>query len=280
MVGVGLEVVAEAAVRGQRDQGDRRAAVDAAVGQLAADDDGAGFGGGQAVARGQGEPVAPGVGECGGLRVAGRPGRGELRAEPGGLLVRRLLQVVAARRVHVAGVGQHVGGRFELGQVGGDAVPAEQQHRGEVGADQVERVVAGQGFRGLVQLLESLLPLGRGAQREFAAGTAAVRRGELAPAVQDAADPGLFGVHRQPGPAGLLVKPADQRQTRGQCRAGGCQGRPVNSSRTPRSSNGTGASGCQADHDRAHGFRVCHALIMRADVSSVRSDEREPGPFG
>ena len=183
-----------------------------------------------------------------------------------------LLQVAAARRVHVAGVGQHVGGRFELGQVGGDAVPAEHQHRGEVGADQVERVVAGQGFRGLVQLLESLLPLGRGAQREFAAGTAAVRRGELAPAVQDAADPGLFGVHRQPGPAGLLVKPADQRRPRpvpGR-RLPGAAGELVADTQEQQRHRGIGL---QADHDGTHRFRVCHALIMRADVSPARSGD-------
>ena len=33
-------------------------------------------------------------------------------------------------------------------------------------------------------------------------------------AMPGAADPGLFGVHRQPGPAGLLVKPPDQRRPR------------------------------------------------------------------
>ena len=171
----------------------------------------------------------------------------------------------------MAGVGQYVGGRFELGQVGFDAVPAEQQHRGEIRADQVERVVAGQGSRGLVQLLEGRLALGRGAQRQLAAGTAAVRRGELAPAVQDAADPGLFGVHRQPGPAGLLVKPADQR------RPG-----PVPGRRLPGAARELVADTQeqqrhrgfrrQADHDGTHRFRVCHAVIMRADVSPARSD--------
>ena len=64
-----LEVVAQAAVGGQRDQGFRGAAVDAAVGKLAADDDRAGFVRRQFVAGGQREPVRPGSGEAGG-RVA------------------------------------------------------------------------------------------------------------------------------------------------------------------------------------------------------------------
>ena len=56
-----LEVVAQAAVLGQGDQRDRRAPPHPAVGQLTTDDDRAGFGGGQGVAAGQGEPVRPGV---------------------------------------------------------------------------------------------------------------------------------------------------------------------------------------------------------------------------
>jgi hypothetical protein len=109
----------------------------------------------------------------------------------------------------------------------------------------------------------------------FAAGTATVRRGELPPAVQDAPDPGLSGMYRQPGPAGLLVEPADQRCPLG---SGPVPGRGL-----------PGATGelvadtqeqqrhrairVQADNDRTHGFRVCHAVIMWVDVSPARSGD-------
>jgi hypothetical protein len=210
---VGLEVVAQAAVPGQGDESRRGAPPYPAVGQLAADDDRAWFGGGQVVAPGQGEPVRPGVLEGSG-RVAGRPSRGELRAEAPCLLVGRFLLVAARGRVHVAGVGEHVGSRIELGELRGPAIPAEQQHRGEgvqVGADQVERVVAGQHAGVGMQFPEGLESLGRRAQRELTARPAAVWPRDLPPAVEDAADPGQVWVHREPGPAGLLVTPADQR---------------------------------------------------------------------
>jgi hypothetical protein len=62
-----------------------------------------------------------------------------------------------------------------------------------------------------MQFPEGFPSLGRCEQRELASGPAAVGRGEFTSAVQDAADPGQVRVHREPGAAGLLVKPADQR---------------------------------------------------------------------
>jgi hypothetical protein len=62
-----------------------------------------------------------------------------------------------------------------------------------------------------VQVSEGLLALGRGAERELAAGVAGLRRGLRAAAVQDAGDPRDLRVDRQPGAAGLLVTPAHQR---------------------------------------------------------------------
>jgi amino acid efflux transporter len=155
----GLEVVAQG-VGAEGDQADRRGAVHAAVGQFVPDDDRGRIGVGQAVAVGQREPVAPGI-----LDRSGRVGvgtvRGELGTEVPGLDV-RLRQVLRwvllrglrwvllrgllrGRRVGVAGVGDDVGlVRLEVLQGGASAVPAEHQRGGQLGADQEERVVAGQ----------------------------------------------------------------------------------------------------------------------------------------
>ena len=159
----GLEVVAQG-VGAEGDHADRRGAVHAAVGQFVPDDDRGRIGVGQAVAVGQREPVAPGI-----LDRSGRVGvgtvRGELRTEVPGLDV-RLRQVLRwvllrglrwvllrgllrgwlrGRRVGVTGVGDDVGlVRLEVLQGGAGAVPAEHQRGGQLGADQEERVVAGQ----------------------------------------------------------------------------------------------------------------------------------------
>ena len=159
----GLEGVAQG-VGAEGDQADRRGAVHAAVGQFVPDDDRGRIGVGQAVAVGQREPVAPGI-----LDRSGRVGvgtvRGELGAEVPGLDV-RLRQVLLrglrwvlrwvllrgllrgwlrGRRVGVTGVGDDVGlVRLEVLQGGAGAVPAEHQRGGQLGADQEERVVAGQ----------------------------------------------------------------------------------------------------------------------------------------
>jgi amino acid efflux transporter len=159
----GLEVVAQG-VGAEGDQADRRGAVHAAVGQFVPDDDRGRIGVGQAVAVGQREPVAPGI-----LDRSGRVGvgtvRGELGTEVPGLDV-RLRQVLRwvllrglrwvllrgllrgwlrGRRVGVTGVGDDVGlVRLEVLQGGAGAVPAEHQRGGQLGADQEERVVAGQ----------------------------------------------------------------------------------------------------------------------------------------
>jgi hypothetical protein len=63
----------------------------------------------------------------------------------------------------------------------------------------------------VVQVVEGLLALGGGAEREVAAGTAALRRGLRAAAVKNAGDPRDLRVDRQPCAAGLLVTPAHQR---------------------------------------------------------------------
>jgi amino acid efflux transporter len=141
--GDGLEVVAQAAGT-EGDQADRGGAPQSAVGQLAAGDDRARVGVGQAVAAGQREPVAPGVLDRGrGVGVG--TVRGELRAEVLGL------GVLVGRRVGVAGVGDDVGVvGFEALEDGAGAVPAEHQRFGggdDVGADQEERVVGAQLFR-------------------------------------------------------------------------------------------------------------------------------------
>jgi hypothetical protein len=68
----------------------------------------------------------------------------------------------------MAGVGDDVGGRLEVGQDGVGAVPAQQLHGGQVGADQVERVVVGQSGVVVLQLLEGLRPVGGGQERELA----------------------------------------------------------------------------------------------------------------
>ena len=155
----GLEVVAQG-VGAEGDQADRRGAVHAAVGQFVPDDDRGRIGVGQAVAVGQREPVAPGI-----LDRSGRVGvgtvRGELGTEVPGLdvrlrwvllrglrwvLLRGLLRGwLRGRRVGVTGVGDDVGlVRLEVLQGGAGAVPAEHQRGGQLGADQEERVVAGQ----------------------------------------------------------------------------------------------------------------------------------------
>jgi amino acid efflux transporter len=150
-----LEVVAQG-VGAEGDQADRRGAVHAAVGQFVPDDDRGRVGVGQAVAVGQREPVAPGI-----LDRGGRVGVGTVRGEPGtevpgldvrlrwglrwGLLRGLRWGLLWGRRVGVAGVGDDVGlVRLEVLQGGAGAVPAEHQRGGQVGADQEERVVAGQ----------------------------------------------------------------------------------------------------------------------------------------
>jgi amino acid efflux transporter len=161
--GHGLEVVAHAAGT-EGDQADRCGAVHAAVGQFVPDDDRRRVGVGQVVAIGQREPVAPGVLDRGGRLSVGTV-RGELGPEVPGLDVRLrwgllrglgwgLLRglrwglrwdLLWSRRVGVAGVGDDVGlVRLEVLQGGACAVPAEHQRGGQVGADQEERVVAGQ----------------------------------------------------------------------------------------------------------------------------------------
>ena len=147
--GHGLEVVAQG-VGAEGDQADRRGAVHAAVGQFVPDHDRGRVGVGQAVAVGQREPVAPGVLDRGG-RVAVGTVRGELGAEVGGLRVRGRLRwgllrgFFRGRRVGVAGVGDDVGlVRLEVLQSGAGTVPAQHQHGGQFGADQEERVIAGQ----------------------------------------------------------------------------------------------------------------------------------------
>jgi hypothetical protein len=134
-------------VGAEGDQADRGGAPQPAVGQLAAGDDRARVGVGQAVAAGQREPVAPGVLDRG-RRVGVGTVRGELRAEVLGL------GVLVGRRVGVAGVGDDVGGAgFEALEGGAGAVPAQHQRFGggdDVGADQEERIVAGQCFKVVV----------------------------------------------------------------------------------------------------------------------------------
>jgi hypothetical protein len=175
-----------------------------------ADDDRAWFGG--ITGGGEREPVTPGVLDRGG-RVTGGALRGELRAEPGrlGVGTGAGAGALAGGRVHVTGVGEHVRAGLEIVKSGTLAIPAQQQDRRPFAADQDEWVVAGEGFRVVMQVLEGRLPVGRRTQREFAAGSAAVGRGGLAAAVQDGAEPGQFGVDREPGAACLLIPAADQR---------------------------------------------------------------------
>jgi amino acid efflux transporter len=145
--GHGLEVVAQGA-GAEGDQADRRGAVHATVGQFVPDHDRGRVGVEQAVAVGQREPVAPGVLDRGG-RVAVGTVRGEFGAEVGGLGVGGrwglLWDFFWGRRVGVAGVGDDVGlVRREVLQGGAGTVPAQHQRGGQVGADQQERVIAGQ----------------------------------------------------------------------------------------------------------------------------------------
>jgi amino acid efflux transporter len=138
-----LEVVAQGA-GAEGDQADRRGPVHMAVGQFVPDHDRGRVGVGQAVAVGQREPVAPGVLDRG-SRVAVGTVRGELGTEVRGLGVRGRSGVFWGRRVGVAGVGDDVGLiRLEVLQVGAGTVPAQHQHGGQFGADQEERVIAGQ----------------------------------------------------------------------------------------------------------------------------------------
>jgi hypothetical protein len=126
-----------------------------------ADDDRGGVGVGQAVAAGQRQPVAPGVLDRGG-RVGLGAMRGELEAEVRGL------GVLVGRGIGVPGVGDDVRGRPEVFEGGVFAVPAQHQRvggRGEVGADQEEGVVLGQGGVVVVQVLQGLRPFGGRAER-------------------------------------------------------------------------------------------------------------------
>ena len=133
----GLEVVPEAA-GAEGDQADRRGTPQPAVRQFPAGDDRGRVGVGQAVAAGQREPVAPGV-----LDRGGRVGAGTVRGEPGAEVLG--LGVLVVGRVRVAGVGDHVGARLEVLKGGVLAVPAQHLRCGQAGADQEERVIAGQG---------------------------------------------------------------------------------------------------------------------------------------
>jgi hypothetical protein len=63
----------------------------------------------------------------------------------------------------------------------------------------------------VVQVVEGLLALGGGAERELAAGAAGLRRGLRTAAVKNAGDPRDLRVDRQPRAAGLLITPAHQR---------------------------------------------------------------------
>jgi hypothetical protein len=112
----------------------------------------------------------------------------------------------------VAGVADEVGTPIQALQGRVRAVPAQHLRSAQVRADQDERVVAGQGGRVVQQLLEGPVAVRGGEERELAAGPARLGRGLLAAGVQDAADPRDAGVHREPGAAGLLVTPADQRR--------------------------------------------------------------------
>jgi hypothetical protein len=79
-------------------------------------------------------------------------------------------------------------------------------------------------------------------------------------------------MYRQPGPAGLLVEPADQRRPRPVPGRGlpGAAGELVADTQEQQRHR---AIRVQADDDRTHGFRVCHAVIMRVDVSPARSGD-------
>jgi amino acid efflux transporter len=164
--GDGLEVVPQAA-GAEGDQADRRRPVHPPVRQLVPDHDRGRVGVGQTVAPGQREPVTPGVLDRG-RRVGVGTVRGEPRSPVGGLSVR----ASGSRRVRVAGVGDDVSGRrLELLQIGAVAVPAQHQRLGfgdHVGADEEERVVAGQGVVVVVQVMQGSAPLGGRTEREFA----------------------------------------------------------------------------------------------------------------
>ncbi len=153
----GLEVVAQAA-GAEGHQADRGGSVEPAVRQFMADDDRGRVGLGQAVAAGQRQPVGPGV-----LDGGGRVAVGTVRGEPEAEVLAFGIGVRSG--VGVAGVGDDVGARVQGLPGGLGAVPA--QHRGPVlvGADQEERVVAGQGGMISVQLGQRGVALGGRAQR-------------------------------------------------------------------------------------------------------------------
>ena len=203
---------------------------------------------------------------------AGRT-RGELRAEARPPSRRRALLVVAAGRVHVTGVGQHVGGRPQLGEPGVPAVPAQQQHRGPGRHRPGRTGRSGPGRPGpACSSSRACCPSAAARSGSSPRERRRSGRGGLAPAVQDAADPrqvrdaprarsrrparrarrsaavpGPVPGRRLPGAAGELVADTQEQQRHWGFRR-------------------------QADHDGTHRFRVCHAMIMRADVS--------PGSFG
>jgi hypothetical protein len=104
-----------------------------------------------------------------------------------------------------------VGAGLKVLEDGAAAVPGQRQHCGQVGADQDERVVAGQDGLLPGQLAQGLMAVDRRAQRELAPGTAGAGRGLRAAGVQDAGDPRDVRVQRQPGAARLLVQAAGQR---------------------------------------------------------------------
>ncbi len=194
-----LELVPDGACR-EGHVADRRRAPDPAVRQLPGYPDGARVIGRQTVPAGQGEPGLPRLNRTrrrvaarrvtARRRVAGRAARGE----PG-------LEVLHFRIIRIeASVRDHVRARAEDVPLRRAAVPAQHRHRGRVGGDQVERIVADQ--------------VGHRAERQFAAAHPDVGRGLLAPAVEHAGHPGHSGINGQPRPARLLVQPADQRLPR------------------------------------------------------------------
>jgi hypothetical protein len=84
----------------------------------------------------------------------------------------------------------------------------------QVGGDQEEGVVAGQGGVVVVQLLQSLGSLFGRAERQLAPRSSGVGRCLLASGVQDAGNARDTGVDGEPGAARLQIAPADQRRSR------------------------------------------------------------------
>ncbi len=193
VVGGGEEVVAQARF-GQRDEADRQRHEQPAVAQFVAHQQGGRVLVGQAVAGGEGEPVAPVA-----LGVpAGRP------AGPGGLGERGLEACHPGVLVGLGqpGVDDDVGAGAELllGQL--VARPGPHADAVEPGEHEVEGVVAD-------QLDQRHLPAGGGQQRQVAAGGAVARAGQQAVAVEQGRAAAGGGVDRQPGAPGQEVTAAE-----------------------------------------------------------------------